>query len=268
MTGVIEDWRLIRATVRAFLLRYAANPIMLMRAPLAPILLLVAFKLVYLASGKSSVDGQNVVGFLVIGMLGTGAWTAAIWGSGHALQSEIWSGTIGAVVVAPGRISAVILGYGLGSIVWDLTGLAACIGISVPLGAHFDIAHPAVALLSLIAVYLATLAIGLSFGGLFILTRQANALANFLQAPIFLLAGFYVPRSALPDWLEKVSDLIPIAHAIDALRQATLSGGSFGTVWQPLLATAATSALFLVAAVWSLRRMDDAVRRRGSLDLL
>ena len=74
------DVRVALATVRVFLLRFASNPIMVIRGPLTPILLLIAFRLAYSASGHNEVSGQSTVGFLVIGMLGTMAWNAAIWG--------------------------------------------------------------------------------------------------------------------------------------------------------------------------------------------
>lgn len=262
------DLLLIRATVRAFLLRWAANPIMIIRSPMMPILLMVGFKLAYSASGQTRADGTDVAGFLVVGMLATMAWNAAIWGSGHALQSEIYAGTIGAVVVAPGRTAAVIVGYGVGSMIWELPGLAACVAIAVPFGAHFDIQHPVAAMVCLLVLYSSALMIGLAFGGLFILSRQANALSNFLQTPVWLLAGFYVSRDALPHWLREVSDVIPMAHAVDAMRATALSGASFAGVWRPLLATLGTGLIFLLAGIWSLSRMDSAVRRRATLDLL
>ncbi len=263
-----SEWRLIAATARTHLLRTFANPIMIMRAPLMPVLMLVTMRVVYSASGQRQIDGQDVVGYLAVGMLATLAWTAAVWGGGSALQSEIYAGTFGAVIVAPGRTTSVIVGNGIGGIIWGIPGLVVCLAIAVPLGAHVDIQHPVAAICALLALYMSTLAIGLGFGGLFILSRQANAMANFFQAPIYLLAGFYVPRSVLPGWLHAISDVIPMSYALDALRDTTLSGASFMAVWRPLLATIGTAALFMAAGVWSLRRMDNALRRRGSLDLL
>jgi ABC-2 type transport system permease protein len=261
------DWRVTRATARVVLLRLASNPIMLVRGPVTPILLLIAFRLAYTASGHTEVSGQSAVGFLVIGIVGTMAWDAAIWGSGHALQNEIYGGTIGPVIVAPGRTSAVIVGHGLGSIIWAIPALICCVGVGLGFGAHFQFDNPILPIICVIVLYASTLCIGLAFSGLFILTRQANAMANFLQAPIWLLAGFYVPRSALPNWLEKVSDILPIAHAMDALRAASLSAASFSDVWRPLVATVLTSLLYLAAGAWSLSRMDGAVRRRATLEL-
>ncbi|MEQ7123829.1 ABC transporter permease [Actinopolymorpha sp. B11F2] len=262
------DWRLLWATVRVFLLRWASNPIMLVRAPLMPLLLLVSFTVAYQVSGQEAVQRQDVVGFLVVGILATLAWNSTVWGSGHALQWEIHAGTIASVIAAPTRTMPVVLGYGIGNITWDITGFASCIGAGALLGARFEVADPIGALVSLVAVYASSLCIGLGFAGLFILSRQANAMSNFLQAPIWLLAGFFVPRTALPDWLEPVSAAIPLAHAVDALRATTLAGRSLAEVGGALLAAAATSAVFLLAGGWSLRRVDHAMRRRGNLDLL
>jgi ABC-2 type transport system permease protein len=262
------DIRLVAATVRIYLLRFASNPILLIRAPIVPVLILIGYHLAYDASGQREINGGSAMGFLVIGMLATGAWSSTVWGAGNAIQSEVYEGTISSVIAAPGRISAVIVGQGIGSILFGLPALAASIAVGFGFGAHLEVHDVAALLISLLAVYVCCLCIGLGFGGLFVLTRQSNAMSNFLQAPIYLLAGFFVPRSALPGWLQDVSDVLPIAHATDALRGAALTGASLGDVAGELGAAALTSALFLLAGLWGLHRLDDAVRRRGTLDLM
>lgn len=260
--------RVVVATARAFLLRYASNPIMVIRGPLGPFLLLLTFHLVYSVSGQTEVDGVSAMGFLVVGMLGTLAWSSTVWGAGNALQAEAYQGTISAVVVAPQSLSSVILGYGVGSMLFNLPALVVCVATGYAFGAETMITHPVAAVVTLLSLYASCLCIGVGFGGVFILSRQSNALSNFLQGPIYLLAGFYVPRSALPEWLQKVSDLLPIAHALEAVRITVLAGGSWADIAPALAATAVTSAGFLVVGLIGMRRLDDVVRRRGTLDLL
>lgn len=260
--------RVVGATVRAFLLRFASNPIMLIRGPITPALMLISFYLVYDVSGQDEVGGVDAMSFLVVGMIGTLAWSTTVWGAGNALESENYEGTISAVVVAPQSLSGVIMGYGLGSMLFNLPALVVCLGTAYAFGAETMIDHPLAALVAVASLYLCCLCIGLGFGGVFILSRQSNALSNFLQGPIYLLAGFYVPRDALPDWLYKVSDVLPIAHSVDAVRASVLSGASLADIAPELGATALTSALFLVAGVLGLRRLDDVVRRRATMDLL
>ncbi len=269
MNGTLRaDWLLTFATARVLLLRFASNPVMLIRMPLFGVLLLLGFVLAYQVSGQTTVPREDVIGFLVVGVLATLAWNATVWGAGNALQSEIYEGTLPAVVAAPARIGPVILGYGLGCIVYDVAGVLLTVLLATALGGRFDIADPLTAVVCLLALYGSALCIGLGFSGLFILSRHSNALSNFLQGPIYLLAGFFVPRSVLPDWVQPLSDAIPLSHAIEALRAATLSGATFAEVRGSLLAALASSAVFLVVGIWSLRRMDSALRRRATLDLL
>jgi ABC-2 type transport system permease protein len=262
------ELRVVHATARVFVLRFASNPLQAIRAPLGPFLILLSFHLVYQVSGQTSVDGLDAMGFLVIGMLGTLVWSSTVWGAGNALQDETYQGTISAVIIAPQRVSSVILGYGVGSMLFNLPALAVSVATGFLLGADFQVDHPAAALLALVALYACCLCIGLGFGGIFILTRQSNSLSNFLQGPVYLLAGFFVPRSALPDWLQPFSDILPISHAVEALHKTMLSGASIAQIGPELGATALTSAVFLIAGLAGLHRMDDVVRRRATLDLL
>ncbi len=262
------ELRVVYATARVFLFRFASNPLMVIRTPLGPILILLGFHLVYEVSGQTSVDGLDAMGFLVIGMLGTLAWSSTVWGAGNALQDETYQGTISAVIIAPQRVSSVILGYGVGSMLFNLPALAVSVVTGFLLGANFQVDHPAAALLALVALYACCLCIGLGFGGLFILTRQSNALSNFLQGPIYLLAGFFVPRSALPEWLQPISVILPISHAVEALHKSLLSGASVAQIGPELGWTVLTSAVFLVAGLVGLHWMDDVVRRRATLDLM
>ena len=257
----------VGATMRVFLLRYASNPIMLIRGPLSPVVMLVSFSLVYAVSGQDRVGGQDALGFLVIGMLGTLAWSSTVWGAGNALQAETYQGTIRAVMAAPQPLWTLIVGHGLGAMLYEVPALLVSIGTGLALGADTAIASVAAALISLLALYAACLCVGVGFGGLFLLTRQSNAMSNFLQGPVYLLAGFFVPRSVLPGWLQPLSDAFPVSHAVDALRRTVLAGGSLRDVAGSLAATAATSAAFLLAGVLGLRRLDTVVRRHATMDL-
>jgi hypothetical protein len=68
--------------------------------------------------------------------------------------------------------------------------------------------------------------------------------------------------------LHDLSEVLPVSHAVDALRAASLGGASLSDILGELGAAAATSVLFLLAGLWSPRHLDDVVRRRGTLDLM
>lgn len=271
-TGAIDallmNLRVTGATARVYVLRYASNPIQLLRAPLSPVLQLAGFVLAYNISGQTTVPASQVIGFLVIGIFMTEAWSSTVWGSGNALQSERYLGTISAVIAAPASTAAVIVGYTLGSLLAYIPSVATCAVVGILAGATFDVGSPLAAAIALLTVYICTFCIGLAFGGLFILSKNSNALSNFLQTPIYLLAGFYVPRSVLPGWLQRVSDLIPLSHAVDALRGALLQGKTLGELADALLAAIGMSMVFLIVGIWALGKADRAIRRSGTLDIL
>lgn len=260
--------RLFTATARKNVLEYASRPIMLIRAPLSPVLFLLSYLMAYRISGQTTVNGANALGFLYLGVVAIDAWNSTVWGSGYAFQHERDLQTIGAVMLAPISRPAFVLGHGVATFVfWGVPSQLLGFTVAVLLGARFSIHHPIAVLVSFLTVYIASLAIGFGFSALFILSRQANMLANFLQTPIYLLAGFLVPRSVLPDWLYPVTNVLPIAHALDALRATALTGAGFSDIWRSLAAWIGGCVGFFIIGLWGLRRVDRVSRRLGTLDL-
>lgn len=162
---------------------------------------------------------------------------------------------------------AVVLGYGLGDFVLSAPAVIVTLVVGLGFGATFDIANPLLALVALTVVFMSALAIGVACSGLFVLSRNANPLANFLQTPIWILAGFYFPRSVLPDWMEPIGAVLPITHALEALRASMLRGAGWIELADELGIAVLASGAFLLLGVWSLRRVDHELRRTGSLNL-
>ena len=246
---------------------WASNVILLVRRPLTPALGFIAALLAYRISGQTAVPAEQVTGFLIVGTLAIQAWDATVWSCGFALQSDAYNGTLPSILVSPSNRMAVVLGYGLGDFVLSAPAVFVTLLIGLLFGATFDVAHPILVLVALAMVYISALAIGVACCGLFILSRNANPLANFLQTPVYILAGFYFPRSALPDWLEPVGGILPITHALEALRASMLGGAGWTDLLDELVTTALASGLFVLLGIWSLRRVDHELRRSGSLNL-
>lgn len=246
---------------------WASNVILLLRRPLTPALSFLSVLLAYRISGQTAVPAENVAGFLIVGTLAIQAWNATVWSCGFALQSDAYHGTLPSILAAPSNRLAVVLGYGLGDFVLSAPSVLVTLLVGLGFGASFDVTHPLLALVAMALVFISALAIGVACSGLFILSRNANPLANFLQTPVHILAGFYFPRSALPDWLEPVGGLLPITHALEALRASALDGAGWAATFDEIVITLLASAAFFVLGIWSLRRVDHELRRTGSLNL-
>ncbi len=260
-------WATLWATTHAQAKAQSAYLIDIVRAPLYPALLYITYQVTYAASGHGSVDGAAVSGFLLVGVVGIITWSSTIWSSGYAIAHERDAGTIGALFLSPASRAAVVLGYGLGSLLWLAPSLAVIGLIALVTGAHLHVVDPVALAAAFVALLVASLATGCAFAGLFILSRRANLLANFLQMPIYLLAGFVVPRSRLPGPLHALSGAIPAGHAVDALRASSLSGATLHDILRPLSLTLGTAALCALIGWASLRRVEHVAKRSGALDL-
>ncbi|MCA9328223.1 ABC transporter permease [Candidatus Saccharibacteria bacterium] len=67
---------------------------------------------------------------------------------------------------------------------------------------------------SIISIY----GIGLAIGGWAKNERQAAPLSNIVVFPLMFLSGTFFPRYAMPEWLQGVSNYLPLTPVIDGIR--------------------------------------------------
>ena len=68
------------------------------------------------------------------------------------------------------------------------------------------------------------LGIGLAIGGWAKNERQAAPLSNIVVFPMMFLSGTFFPRFLMPEWLQKVSNYLPLTPVIDGIRLLTTEG--------------------------------------------
>ncbi|MEI9914436.1 MAG: ABC transporter permease [Candidatus Saccharibacteria bacterium] len=73
------------------------------------------------------------------------------------------------------------------------------------------------------------LGIGLAIGGWAKNERQAAPLANIIVFPMIFLSGTFFPRYDMPQWLQSVTNYLPLTPVIDGLRMLTTEGKN---LWQ------------------------------------
>src|SRR5579872_1038854 len=259
-TELLQGFRVAKATARGFLRRLSAYKIQLIRWPIGPILTFALWRVMYGASGRTDLSGATLSGFLVTGVFGTILLSSSIWTSGYAIEWERDEGTSGSLFLSPASRSAVVAGYGIGAFVWFVPSFVALVILAFATGASLNVADPLAATISAVAMVLASLAMGFAFAGLFILSRRGNLIANVMQPPLMLLAGFAVPLSRLPVWAQAIGNVLPLTHALEALRATTLGGADLATAGPELLLTLGTTLAFLAVGAFGLRRVEHVAR--------
>jgi ABC-2 type transport system permease protein len=79
------------------------------------------------------------------------------------------------------------------------------------------------------------LGIGLAIGGWARNERQAAPLANIVVFPMMFLSGTFFPRYAMPDFLQKITDYLPLSPVIDGIRLIATEGKGLFDIGSQLL---------------------------------
>jgi ABC-2 type transport system permease protein len=263
----MRHWRTLVATTRASFLRQCAYLINIIRIPLWPAMLYVTALLAYDVAEREVVGGVNVPGFLMIGLIASLTWSASVWGAGSAIDDERVEGTIAALFLSPASRVAVIAGAGLAGLIFLIPALLILLVLGFATGAELSFGSIVAIAAASAALLAASVGTGLLLAAFFVLSRRANLMANVVQHPISLLAGFIVDRSELPGWLHVVSDCLPVAHALDAFRASTLTGASFSNVAESVALAFGLAVVYALIGAYGTRRVEHAAKRGGQLDL-
>lgn len=163
------------------------------------------------------------------------------------------SGTLERLLAMPMGKLDFLVGYALAFGLLAAVQSALAVGISVEL-LGLEIVGP-VWLLTIVAVADAVLGTAL---GLFVsaFARTEFQAVQFMPAiviPQILLCGLFVPRTAMPDLLERISDVLPLSYAVDAMQSLTRTAAT-GEVWSDVSVVAGFAVAGLALGAATLRR--------------
>jgi ABC-2 type transport system permease protein len=170
------------------------------------------------------------------------------------MQRERASGTLERILTTPlGRLD-LLAAYGTAfSIAAAAQASLACVVAFWLLG--FDtVGSPG--WVFVIAVVNAVLGVGLGLlCSAFARTEfQAVQFIPVVMVPQLLLAGIIVPRAAMPEWLQWISNALPASYALEALQQVGTHPGLTGVAVRDIIIVLAFAVAALALAAATLRR--------------
>lgn len=193
-----------------------------------------------------------------------GIWSNTATPAGSALAQERWHGTLELEVAAPVHFALILL---------PLTIAMAAIGIYsmiatllwgwLVFGIPLHVSDPVAFVLAVPATVVSIGALGFVLAVLFVRFRQAWALGNMLEYPVWLIAGFLVPLSLLPSWVRPISYVLAPTWGIRAIRGAALTGPSYGSIGMAL----GVGGAYVLIGILLVHRALDAARSKGTLSL-
>jgi len=171
--------------------------------------------------------GGDYLAFGLVGLLVTELQYVGVTSLGQRVRLAQLMGFLEAELATPAP-AWMVLGaapvYEFGSAILRSTAYLA--GASVILGVSFHNAQPLSVALVVPFVLMAFVGLGLLTAAGTMLTRRSNPVAMVLGAASLFLSGVVYPVSVLPPWLQSAGRLLPLTHALEALRRALLTGAS------------------------------------------
>lgn len=226
--------------------------------------LIVAALAIYMLQGK---PGFAAI-YVVVGSALTGLWSGTLFFSAFNIDFERWTGTLEEIVASPTNLQVVIIGKSLANAVMSFSSmLLGYAMISLLFGFQLSFSNFPAFVVSALLTLCSLVALGLVIAPFMSINIGANAWANALEFPMYILGGFLFPLAMLPNWVTPVSYLLAPYWGARALHGTSSGSAPFGEV----LLSWGMMVLFIVAYLllsrWLFERLLFKARVEATLGL-
>jgi ABC-2 type transport system permease protein len=212
---------------------------------------------------QAGAGGEALV-FASFGAAVMGIWSSTSTAAGSAMQRERWHGTLELLVCAPVHFAAVLLPVTVAMSAIGLYSMVATLLVSrFGFGVDLPFEQPVLLGVALVATVASIGALGFLLAVSFVRYRTAWALGNLLEYPVWLVAGFLVPISLLPGWVQPISWALAPTWGVDAIREAASGGTPLAEIGGAL----GLGGLYVAVGIAVLESALRSARQAGSLAL-
>jgi len=217
-------------------------------------------------SGPLSPYGGSYFPFVLIGIALQNYLTVSLSRFSGSLRESQLSGTLEAVLSAPISLPIFLAGSTFYSFVFNALRVFIYLGAGTLL---FDVHLNWVRLPAAVGILILTMAafssLGIFASAFIVLFKRGDPVNWGFSVISWLLGGVYYPVSILPGWLQRVADVIPMTHALEALRVVLLTEGGIGTIRWQLAALGLWAVVGLPISLYCFRYALNRARMKGTL---
>jgi ABC-2 type transport system permease protein len=208
-------------------------------------------------------DAPSYFDFAAVGLVVGTVVVATTTSVGYRVREEQTTGTLEALAVTP--VGPVELSVGLVGFPFLFASLQAAFYLAVAalfLGLDVSDASWGGVVVVLLASALALAPIGVLAGAAVLVLKRGQIIAGAIVYLMTLVGGMLFPTSVLPDWLQWLSQLVPLLYAFDGARDALFTGSA----WENDIAVLLSWAIVLwPCSLLAFDRAGAHARRVGSL---
>jgi len=210
--------------------------------------------------------GGNFLAFVLIGIALTDCVLVSLMSFATQVREAQTTGTLEATLLAPVSLSTILIYSSL----WSYFLSAVRFLLYLVVGALlYDLNLGRADLLAAAIIFLLTvlcfMGIGILMAGIVLLVKRGEAILSVLGYVVMLVTGVLFPVTLLPAWMQKLSALIPLTHALEGMRFALLQGQGIRDLAPIILTLVVFAAALLTAGVVSFNLAVRTTKHTGSL---
>ena len=180
------------------------------------------------------------------------------------MARERWTGTLELLVTAPTHFALILLPVTIAMATIGIYSMISTLAWGrLVFGIELDVGDPLAFALAVPATVVSVGALGFLLAVAFVRFRQAWALGNMLEYPVWLISGFLVPLTLFPAWVRPISWALAPTWGISAIREAALGGSPYGDIALALF----LGGVYVLLGTLLLGRALRAARAKASLSL-
>jgi ABC-2 type transport system permease protein len=164
--------------------------------------------------------------FAITGSGLVGIFNNILWTSGEIISRERRYETLSLIMATPTSLFLILLGRSFANALisifaMGMTFLTGIIAFKLPLGIN----NPWIFMAGLLLVVLALTCLGLVFGSLFVISRNAGEFIEASNFPVYILSGLSIPLTLLPLWTRPFSAILAPTWGNEILNNAARAVG-------------------------------------------
>lgn len=209
--------------------------------------------------------GGDYFAFALIGVAFASYFTLGLSGFARALRLAQTTGTLEAMLMTPAPLSTIVLGSAAWSYAFTTLRVVIYLTLGVVMGIELGDANYLGAAVTLLLAVLTFAALGIIAAGVIMVTKRGDPVTGLFGGFATLVGGVFYPVEIMPEWLQRIADLLPITYALRAMRLALLQGAPLQALAPDLLALLIFAAVLLPLSLFVFRYAVDRARNEGSL---
>ncbi|MFA6940760.1 MAG: ABC transporter permease [Clostridiaceae bacterium] len=208
----------------------------------------------------------NYVNFVVLGSGLTSLWSSICFSSAGDIERERYMGTLENLFCSPTKFSVIIIGKVIANTFLGLNGMfLSVIFTRIFFNSSMYIKNGFLFLLCFALMIFSFICIALVISPIFTLSKNARALMNCMEYPIFILCGFIFPTDMLPGFLRYVGYILSPTWAVKILRESSLGISNYNLFYREICILLVISVIYLIISRLLFIKIDKNTRIKATL---